>query len=36
MMRRYPGSAPTSPVDVYFLDTYDGATWYGRATQNVS
>ena len=35
------GTAPTmstgaSAVDVYHLETYDGATWYGTATQNVS
>lgn len=35
------GAAPTmtataSAVDVYRLDTYDGATWYGSASQNVS
>jgi hypothetical protein len=29
-------SAGASAVDVYYLDTYDGATWYGRAVQNVS
>ena len=26
-------SPAASAVDVYFLDTYDGATWYGRAAQ---
>jgi hypothetical protein len=35
------GTAPTmtataSAVDVYKLETYDGATWYGQALQNVS
>jgi hypothetical protein len=35
------GTAPTmtataSAVDVYKLETYDGATWYGQAIQNVS
>jgi hypothetical protein len=35
------GTAPTmtataNAVDVYFLETVDGATWYGRASQNVS
>lgn len=35
------GTAPTmtataNAVDVYRLDTYDGATWYGTASQNVS
>ena len=29
-------SAGASAVDVYYLDTYDGATWYGWASQNVS
>jgi hypothetical protein len=32
-----PGmSAGPGATDVYFLETYDGATWYGRASQNVS
>jgi hypothetical protein len=26
-------STAASAADVYFLDTYDGATWYGRAMQ---
>jgi hypothetical protein len=35
------GTAPTmtaaaNSVDVYYLDTYDGATWFGHAVQNVS
>jgi hypothetical protein len=35
------GTAPTmtaaaSSVDIYDLETVDGVTWYGRATQNVS
>jgi hypothetical protein len=35
------GTAPTmtataNAVDVYKLETYDGATWYGTASQNVS
>ena len=29
-------SAAPGAVDVYYLDTYDGATWYGRAVQPVS
>jgi hypothetical protein len=29
-------SAGAGAVDVYDLQTLDGATWYGRATQNVS
>jgi hypothetical protein len=35
------GTAPTmtqhhSATDVYYLETYDGITWYGQANQNVS
>lgn len=29
-------TAAANATDVYDLVTYDGATWYGRATQNVS
>jgi hypothetical protein len=29
-------TAAANAVDVYYLETYDGATWYGRASQNVS
>jgi hypothetical protein len=35
------GTPPTmtrtkNAVDVYYLETYDGVTWYGLANQNVS
>lgn len=35
------GTAPTmtataNAIDVYYLETLDGATWYGRAAQNMS